>query len=191
MKQCPPPFFSPLPLSSVMTRALMERPLWGWHSNADIWIMSVYQRENGPPAFVVPPSVRAGSPLAGTQAGEFVFNHACTSSPHTHTHTHTPTTAHRNPEGAILDGFVKVRESVETVYTKNFNGFYFKRLQRKSHQIVTTNIKSLIVTNPPDCTASLSAWLISSRGQARTPFSAAKMLNPITLHVNLQEASYT
>lgn len=77
-------------------------------------------------------------------------------------HTHIPTTAHRNPEGAILDGFVKVRESVETVYTKNFNGFYFKRLQRKSHQIVTTNIKSLIVTNPPDCIASLSAWLISS-----------------------------
>lgn len=106
-------------------------------------------------------------------------------------HTHIPTTAHRNPEGAILDGFVKVRESVETVYTKNFNGFYFKRLQRKSHQIVTTNIKSLIVTNPPDCIASLSAWLISSWGQARTPFSAAKMLNPITLHVNLQEASYT
>ena len=84
--------------------------------------MSVYQRENGPPAFVVPPSVRAGSPLTGTQAGEFIFNHACTSSTrthtHTHTHTHTPIMAHRNPEGAISDGFVKVRESVETVYTK-------------------------------------------------------------------------
>lgn len=56
--------------------------------------------------------------------------------------------AHRNPEGAILDSFVKVWESVDTVYTKNFNGFYFKHSQWKSHQIVTTNIKSLIVTNP-------------------------------------------
>lgn len=68
---------------------------------------------------------------------------------HWYTHNASGIWSHgRNPEGAILDAFAEVRESVETVYTKNFNRFYFKRLPRKSHQIVTTNIKSLIVTNP-------------------------------------------
>lgn len=107
--------------------------------------MSVYQRESGPPAFVVPPSVRglaAGCRYSSWQRRLHLNR----------THAHVHVMAHRNPEGAILDGFVKVRESVETVYTKNFNGFYFKHLQRKSHQIVTTNIKSVIVTNPRlDC----------------------------------------
>ncbi len=98
--------------------------------------------------------------------------------------------AHRNPEGAILDGFVKVRESVETVYTKNFNGFYFKHLQRKSHEIVTTNIKSLIVTNPRLYCQFICMAYFLVRTSTGSIF-VAKMLNSITTHVNLQEASYT
>lgn len=98
--------------------------------------------------------------------------------------------AHRNPEGAILDGFVKVRQSVETVYTKNFNGFYFKHLQPKSHQIVTTNIKSLIVTNPPTALPVYLHGLLPCEDKPGQ-YIVAKMLNSITIHVNLQEASYT
>ena len=127
--------------------------------------------------------LRAGSPpVAGTQAGGFILI--------TRTHSYTHIMAHRNPEGAILDGFVKVRESVETVYTKNFNGFYFKHLQRKSHQIVTTNIKSLIVTNPRLYCQFICMAYFLVRTSTDT-ILVAKMLNSITTHVNLQEASYT
>ena len=51
--------------------------------------------------------LRAGSPVAGTQAGVFTLITCTHGDAHTHTHTHTHIMAHRDPEGAILDGFVK------------------------------------------------------------------------------------
>lgn len=159
-----------LPRSPVMTPALMERALWGWHSNADIWIMSVYQRENAPPAFVVPPRVSA---LAGCRWS------------HEAAHTWR---LEGIPEGrfsAVLWKYKSVH--VETVYTKNFNGFYFKRLQQKSHQIVTTDIKSLIVTNPRP----YRRFICTAYSLAGTSADTILWLDSVTIHVNLQEASYT
>lgn len=53
--------------------------------------MSVYQRDNGPPAFVVSPRVDV---LAGRRLS---FNRALAQND-------------SNPEGAIVDGLVKVQE---------------------------------------------------------------------------------
>lgn len=69
--------------------------------------MSVYQRENGPPAFVVPPS----SPVAGTQAARAHFNH-------TSQHTHRLIMACRHPEGAILLVEKSIRERRDGIHYK-------------------------------------------------------------------------